>query len=113
MEIKSLIDKEHLFDTIIDELNSSNKCVVTDNRELNKLKNLYSDCIFINNNEFNDYLGQLSIYDEDLNILLEIDYPDINGRNVQDYYHDARLCEELEKILDIVFSYENLVLFGE
>lgn len=113
MEIRRLIDKEHFFDTVVEELNAEDKCIITDNRELPKLKNLYSNCIFISSNEFNDCLGQMSIYDENLNILLEIDYPEVNGRNIQDYYNDVQLCEELEKILDIVFSYENIVLFGE
>jgi len=113
MEIRTLIDNEHLFDTILDELNKSDKCIVEDSRELNKLENLYSDCLFINNTEFCGYLDQMNIYDENLNMLLQIDYPEINGRNVQDYYHDQKLCEELENILDIVFSYKNIVLFGE
>lgn len=105
--IKEKLEKEYLIEYIFDLLNE--KDPVYFSQHINDLSGLYNNCIFIDKEEF-DNQCDMKIYDEEGDILLNIEPPFIDDYSLQDYLNDDKLLLQLQDKLDILKESEMLIL---
>ena len=105
--IKEKLEKEHLIDFIFDLLNEKDPVYFSQN--INDLSGLYNNCIFINKEEFENQVN-MTIYDEEGELLFYIEPPFIDDYSLQDYLHDDKLLLQLQDKLNILQESKMLIL---
>ena len=106
--IKEKLEKEYLIEYIFDLLND--KDPVYFSQHINDLSGLYNNCIYINKEEFDNQCGDMTIYDEDGEVLFNIEPPFIDDYSLQDYLHDDKLLLQLQDKLNTLKESQMLIL---
>ena len=104
------ITHEHLIDFIMGCVSELDE--IYEESDLNSLLPIYSNCIYINNEDLSNWSNNIIIYNEQGEILIEIEDSFINGYSELDYRDNQdlliELCEQVKTLLDV----EKLVIFN-